>query len=102
MDIQQQLNEIRQQSKEDFKFIMIALDNSSRSMNHIAETIAQEMVNSAKEMGVVKAKMARQEERFELMLDAVEQELNRRVSPESFLELAKRVEALERKQPPAA
>lgn len=83
MDIQQQLTEIRQQSKEDFKFIMIALDNSSRSMNTIADTITREMANSAKEMGVVKAKMARQEERFELMLDAVEQELKRRVDPET-------------------
>lgn len=57
MDINDRLEEIRKQSKEDFQFMMIALPN-----------------NITKDVGTIQAKMSRQEERFELMLDTVQRE----------------------------
>lgn len=82
MDIDEKLNEIRRQAKEDFKFVMIALDNVTN------------------ELGTVKAKMARQEERFELMLDVVQQELTRRAAV--WADHETRLQALEKKNHPAA
>lgn len=91
MDIDEKLNEIRQQSKEDFKFMMIAFDNTAKAMNLITQ-----------EMATVKAKIARQEERFELMLDAVQHELKKRVDPAVVADHEKRLQVLEGKANPAA
>lgn len=78
-DFKEQLEKIREQSKEDFKFVMIALDNVTH------------------ELGTVKAKMARQEERFESMLDIVQNALADNVKRAEFEDVRARVEALERK-----
>ena len=91
MDFDEKLNEIRRQSKEDFKFIMIALDNTTKALEGVT-----------KEMGTIKGGMARQEERFEMMLDAVQQELKNRVNPSDFAQLVQRVEVIETKINPAA
>jgi len=81
-----QLERIRKQSQEDFKFVMIALDNVTTGLNQVG-----------KELGTVKGKMARQEERFESMLDIVQNALGDSVNRTEFEEVKARVEALERK-----
>ena len=91
MDFDEKLNEIRTPRKEDFKFIMIALDNTTKALEGVT-----------KEMGTIKGRMARQEERFEMMLDAVQQELKNRVNPSDFAQLVQRVEVIETKINPAA
>ncbi|MBT9583211.1 hypothetical protein IV102_07670 [bacterium] len=98
MDIDEKLDEIRNQSKEDFKFIMIAFDNSTKAMVEMNKLIGV----VTHEMGTVKAKMARQEERFELMLDAIQREMKNRVDPIVVADHERRIQALERKENPAA
>ena len=80
MDIDEKLDEIRNQSKEDFQLISVVTN----------------------EMGTVKAKMARQEERFELTLDAIQREMKNRVDPIVVADHERRIQALERKENPAA
>ena len=84
MDINDRLEEIRKQSKEDFQFMMIAFDNIT------------------KDVGTIQAKMSRQEERFELMLDTVQREPKDRVDPAVVADDEARLQALERQSNPAA
>lgn len=91
MDVQKQIEDLRRESKEDFKFTMVALDSVVRDLNSVA-----------RELKVVQGKMARQEERFEVILDLVQREIDKAVDPQEILELKKRVEALEKRLPPAA
>ena len=88
-----QLETIRKQSQEDFKFVMIALDNVTNGLNNVTTGLNQ----VGKELGRVKGKMARQEERFESMLDIVQNALGDSVNRTEFEEVKARVEALERK-----
>lgn len=97
MGLEAKFEELRKQSKEDFKFTMIAMDNVTGALNNVTNALHE----VTKELGTVKAKMARQEERFELMLQAVQEEM-KRVDPAVITDLVRRVEALEKKQPPAA
>ena len=84
VDINEKLNEILCQSKDDFKFVMIALDNVTKDLGNVTN-----------ELGTVKAKMARQEERFEMMLQAVQQELTQRA--EAWSNHEARLQAIEKK-----
>ena len=58
--------------------------------------------NITKDVGTIQAKMSRQEERFELMLDTVQRELKDRVDPAVVADHEARLQALERQSNPAA
>lgn len=62
--LQKQLDEVKNQAKEDFQFSMIAIGRVTEHMNEVT-----------RELGHVQGKMARQEERFELMIDIVQKML---------------------------
>ena len=89
----EQLEKIRKESKEDFKFVIIALDNVTNGLNEVTSRL--NIVT--KDLGTVKGKMARQEERFETMLDVVQNALGDSVKRAELEEVKARVEALERK-----
>ena len=91
MDVQAELKRIREESREDFKFTMIALDN-----------VTQSLATVTREMDLVKGKMARQEERFEMMLDVVQHQIDESVKQGEFQELRARFEALEKRIDSAA
>jgi len=86
--LQEQLNKLKVQQKEDFKFTMVALDNVIREMN------------------TVRTKMASQEERFESILDIVQKMLNEvrndHVKQADLAEIRARLEALEKRIDSAA
>ena len=58
---QKQLDDVKNQAKEDFQFSMIAIGRVTEHMHEVT-----------RELGHVQGKMARQEERFELMIDIVQ------------------------------
>ena len=62
--LQKQLDEVKNQAKEDFQFSMIAIGRVTEHMNEVT-----------RELGHVQGKMARPEERFELMIDIVQKML---------------------------
>ena len=87
--LQKQLNDLRAQGKEDFQFTMIAFGNMGDRMNELA-----------KDIGIIKGKMARQEERFETILDVVQKMVNQVKSDgykSDIWALERRVEALEKR-----
>lgn len=90
MDIQAQLEQIRAESREDFRFTTIALDSVTAALSNVV-----------KDMNQVKGRMARQEERFELMLDVVQRAIDD-VKRDELEEVKARLTALERKIDSAA
>jgi len=91
MDVQLELKRIREESREDFKFTMIALDN-----------VTQALTSVTREMDLVKAKMARQEERFEMMLNVVQHQIDESVKQADLADIRARLEALEKRIDSAA
>ena len=86
MDFQAQLDDLKKQAKEDFQFTMIALGD-------VVDKIKQ-----------VQGKMARKEERFEMMVEIVQNALKASSDQQKtdMDELRARVERLERERPSAA
>ena len=60
--LQTELDHVKKQVKEDFQFSMIAMDRVTEHMHEVT-----------RELGHVQGKMARQEERFELMINIVQE-----------------------------
>jgi len=104
--LQAQLDGLKQQVKEDFQFSMIARGRVTEHMNEVTRQVTEHMGEVTRELGQVQGKMARQEERFELMIDILQKMMNQvkadQVDPQRFSSLESRVEALERRQDPAA
>lgn len=97
MDFEKQLNNFRKQSREDYKFIMLCMDDTNKTMKALSEAMTQGFAKLTSDIGRIQSRMARQEGRFELMLDAVQGEMKRKVEPQAFADLVRRVEHLERK-----
>lgn len=98
--LQAQLDDLRRQTKEDFQFTMLAMGTAREHLEKVTQHLGQ-----------VEGRMARQEERFEMMLDIVQKmmaqvEDRQRSELEAvdrkFSQVFQRLEALEQDRPPAA
>ncbi|MBT9587492.1 hypothetical protein IV102_29390 [bacterium] len=63
--LQAEMNDLKKQVKEDFQFSMITMARVTEHMNEVT-----------KDLGHLQGKMARQEERFELMIDVMQRMMN--------------------------
>jgi conjugal transfer/entry exclusion protein len=74
--LQTELDNVKKQVKEDFQFSMIAMGRVTEHMHEVTRQLTEHMGEVTRELGHVQGKMARQEERFELMIDIVQNMMN--------------------------
>lgn len=103
-NLQRQMDHLRSETREDFKFMMLALGVAKSEMdeaNQRIDEIGQRFAEVGQQLGRVHGRMGRQEERFELMLDVVQQAVNegrgQPVTRAELDEIRSRVESLEKK-----
>jgi len=85
-NLQRQIDHLRTEAREDFKFMMLALATAKENMDKVSQ-----------DLGRVHGRMGRQEERFELMLDVVQQTVNGVGTKAELEEIRSRLETLEKK-----
>lgn len=104
MDVKQELREIRTQMASDFDFTALALKDMGQTFRAGMDEMSRRMDAMGREMeerfNQLQGRMRLQEQRFGRMLDAVESAMDE-WKPE-VSDLKQRVEALERRNPPAA
>ena len=92
-NLQRQIDHLRTEAREDFKFMMLALGSAKSEMDEANKRIAE----VGQQLGRVQGRMGRQEERFELMLDVVQQAVNEVGTRAELDEIRSRLETLEKK-----
>ena len=103
-NLQRQFDDLRTETREDFKFMMLALGVAKSEMDEAhrrIDELGQRFAEVGQQLGRVHGRMGRQEERFELMLDVVQQAVNEvKAQPATRAELDEirgRLERLEKK-----
>ena len=100
--LQKQVDDLKAQGKDDFKFLMIAFGTMGDRMTEVG----QRMEELAQDMRIGKGNIAHQEERFEIILDVVQKMVDNvrenGASKADVWALERKVERLEQERPPAA
>ena len=92
----------RRQINDDFQFNALAFKDMSGQFKSLAKTVNEITANISERMNQVEGRTRLQEMRFDRMLEAVEDALVHVDSRHEIFELRERIEALERRFPPAA
>ncbi|MBI3927471.1 MAG: hypothetical protein HY319_18175 [Armatimonadetes bacterium] len=101
-----ELRVLREQTRSDFDWTAKAFSSMSTRLNRLADEVRNELHGVAGQLDSVQERMRGTEDRLSNVLDLVAEGLSgqegRYVPVERFEDLEARVEALERRSPPAA